>query len=128
MQSIHLQSEAFEAFSSDFALMKKSLLHVTHKLGLQNDRIQSLEDEMDGVRTENLKLVTDMKIIRNEYQEVLNSMFTLEKRNANLGAENEALKRLLGHGGAEVLYRDEYSSLQPRANISLDDRKPLAGH
>lgn len=69
------------------------------------------------MRTENLKLTTDMKVIRNEYQEVLNSMFTLERRNANLGAENERMKRGVHRG------REDFNSLQERT--SIDERKPL---
>ena len=53
---------------------------------------------MDALKTENLKLVTDMKILRNEHQEVLNSMFSLERKNVNLQTENEALRRMMMQG------------------------------
>jgi predicted mannosyl-3-phosphoglycerate phosphatase (HAD superfamily) len=57
--------------------------------------MNELEIDIDQIKTENLKLTTDMKILRNEHQEVLNQMFGLERRNSNLTAENEALKRMI---------------------------------
>jgi len=32
LQSIHLQSEAFESFTNDFSIMKKTLLQLSHKV------------------------------------------------------------------------------------------------
>lgn len=67
LQSIHLQSEAFESFANDFALMKKTILQLSHKLSQQADRVTNLEIDVDGLKTENLKLLTDMKVLRNEH-------------------------------------------------------------
>lgn len=85
----------YESFATDFTLMKKTLLQLSHKVGEQADRISGLEIDIEQVKNENLKLTTDIKIIRNEHQEVLNSMFSLERRNSNFTAENEALKRMI---------------------------------
>lgn len=95
LQSIHLQSEAFESFTNDFSIMKKTLLQLSHKVTQQAERVTTLEVDVQGLKTENLKLLTDMKVLRNEHQEVLNSLFTQERRNQSLASENEALKRML---------------------------------
>ncbi len=112
LQSIHLQSEAFESFANDFALMKKTILQLSHKLSQQTDRVTNLEIDVDGLKTENLKLLTDMKVLRNEHQEVLNSLFTQERRNSTLVAENEALKRMILNSKGDTL------------QYSVDDHKP----
>lgn len=58
-----------------------------------------LESEVDGLKRENLKLTTDVKLIRNEQQELNNQMFATERRRLELERENESLKRqmLISH-------------------------------
>lgn len=46
--------------------MKKNLVSLNQKFNQQSERIGELELEMDRLKTDNLKLVTDMKILRNE--------------------------------------------------------------
>lgn len=75
---------------------------------------------MQGLKTENLKLLTDMKVLRNEHQEVLNSLFKQERRNQSLAAENEALKRMLIHTGSNGY---SGSSQQQPPQYSIDERK-----
>jgi hypothetical protein len=48
------------------------------------------------MRVENLKLVTDVKMMRNEHQEIMNSMFNMEQKSSTIAHENEVLRRILG--------------------------------
>ena len=41
-----------------------------------------MEDEIDKLKTENVKLGTDVKIIRNEHTEILHSLYSMEKKNS----------------------------------------------
>lgn len=43
-----------------------------------------------------MKLVTDMKMMRNEHQEIMNSMFNMEQKSSTIAHENEVLRRMLG--------------------------------
>ena len=55
----------------------------------------SLEKTVDKLFAENVKINTDMKILRDEHTEVLHSMFQYEKNNSTLNQENAALKNLI---------------------------------
>jgi hypothetical protein len=41
-----------------------------------------LEEEVEKLKTENLKLSTDVKIIRGEHSEILHTLYQLEKKNS----------------------------------------------
>ena len=113
-QSIHLQSEAFDIFAQDFALLKKTVLQLTHRLNQQLDCTSNLELDIETLKSENLKLVTDVKILRNDHQELLNQMFGLERKNQYYANENEALRRLI-HANQQLDQKqgERQSSLSP---------------
>jgi hypothetical protein len=48
---------------------------------------------VDVLKTENLKLTTDVKLIRNEHQELINTMFSMERKHQQISTENEMIKR-----------------------------------
>jgi hypothetical protein len=50
------------------------VLSLTSKLSLQDEKLAALELEIEHLKRENLKLTTDVKVVRNEQMEVLNSM------------------------------------------------------
>lgn len=52
-----------------------------------------MELEVEHLKRENLKLTTDVKVIRNEQMEAMNQMFLNERRIKDLQQENESLKR-----------------------------------
>lgn len=52
------------------------------KLSESEDKYRSIEDEVQMLKTENIKVSTDVKIIRNEHSEILHSLFSLEKKNS----------------------------------------------
>ena len=52
-----------------------------------------MELEVEHLKRENLKLTTDVKVIRNEQMEMVNQMFVSERRMKELQIENENLKR-----------------------------------
>ena len=45
------------------------------------DKTKVLEEEVERLKTENVKLSTDVKIIRSEHSEILHSLYSLEKKN-----------------------------------------------
>ncbi len=59
----------------------------------QNEKINFLENEVDSLKTENLKLTTDVKLIRNEHQELINTMFSIERKQMQVSTENDMIKR-----------------------------------
>ena len=88
-----MNSEAFEAFATDFALLRKTVVCLQTKISEQNEKINFLENEMDQMKTENLKLTTDVKLIRNEHQELINTMFSIERKQVQMSTENDMIKR-----------------------------------
>jgi len=73
--------------------LKKTVLSLTSKLSLQDEKLAALELEVEYLKRENLKLTTDVKVIRNEQMEQVNQMFVQERRVKELQAENESLRR-----------------------------------
>ena len=59
-----------------------------------DDKIRSLEDMVDRLFAENVKINADMKILRDEHTEVLHSMFQQQRNNNQLNQENIALKNI----------------------------------
>jgi hypothetical protein len=62
--------------------MKTKMMQMQNRLNGQEEKTKSLEDLVEKLKTENLKLSTDVKIIRNEHSEILHSLFNLEKKNS----------------------------------------------
>ncbi len=58
------------------------MMQMQNRLNGQEEKTKSLEDLVEKLKTENLKLSTDVKIIRNEHSEILHSLFNLEKKNS----------------------------------------------
>lgn len=54
-------------------------------------RTRLLEDTVGKLTHENIKIKTEMVILRDEHTEVLHNMFSLHKRNAELENENADL-------------------------------------
>lgn len=63
---------------------------------MNDEKTQVLENQVDKLKTENIKLNTDIKIIRNEHSEILHKLITIDKRNKELIKENEEMKKLMG--------------------------------
>jgi hypothetical protein len=79
--------------ATDLALLKKTVISLSSKASLQDEKLAALELEVEHLKRENLKLTTDVKLIRNEQMEQINQVFVLERRAKDLQIENEALKR-----------------------------------
>ncbi len=74
-------------------MLKKTVISLSSKASLQDEKLAALELEVEHLKRENLKLTTDVKLIRNEQMEQINQVFVLERRAKDLQIENEALKR-----------------------------------
>ena len=69
------------------------MISLSSKASLQDEKLAALELEVEHLKRENLKLTTDVKLIRNEQMEQINQVFVLERRAKDLQIENDALKR-----------------------------------
>jgi hypothetical protein len=61
-----------DSLTTDFALLKKTVISLTSKISLQDEKLASMELEVEHLKRENLKLTTDVKVIRNEQMEMVN--------------------------------------------------------
>jgi len=59
------------------------------------EKTKYLQEEIETLKTDNVKLSSDMKIIRGEHSEMLHTLYSLEKKNISLQHENQVLKRLV---------------------------------
>lgn len=58
--------------------------------------IGGLMRQVKELKDENLKLNTDIRVIRNEHSEMAHTVYKLEQKNLGLVKENEGLKHQLG--------------------------------
>ena len=79
-------------FMHDFNRMKVKINHLMNAQRESEQRIQTLESTVGRLDAENIKLKTDMKIMRDEHTEVLHAMFSFEKRNQELLKENTEIR------------------------------------
>ena len=85
------QHQALDTLLTDLSLLKKTVISLTSKLSLQDEKLASLEQEVEHLKRENLKLTTDVKVVRNELlMEQVNLGFARRER---LLADEETLRR-----------------------------------
>lgn len=58
-----------------------------------DEKMGSLQKEIDHLKSENVKVTADMKVLRDEHTEVLHTMFKFERRNQDLLRENTSLRQ-----------------------------------
>mmetsp|Transcript_35456 Transcript_35456/g.54255 ORF Transcript_35456/g.54255 Transcript_35456/m.54255 type:complete len:174 (-) Transcript_35456:504-1025(-) len=80
-------------FGDEFALMKKLMSRFQKKIESQDDKILELSCQMSKLSQVNLKLNADNKVIREKQDELMHSMYLLEKKNSEVTSENYDLKR-----------------------------------
>ncbi|CDW78098.1 UNKNOWN [Stylonychia lemnae] len=91
--------EGFSDFAKDFSLMKNKILQLQQSLAQNEEKTNNLESQVDKLKTENLKLTTDVKIIRNEHSEILHKLVNIDKKNQQLYIENEILRKQITEDG-----------------------------
>lgn len=62
--------------------MKNKILQMQQRLDTGEDKTKTLEEEVEKLKTENVKLATDVKIIRSEHSEIMHTLYSLEKKNS----------------------------------------------
>ncbi|CDW81628.1 UNKNOWN [Stylonychia lemnae] len=123
--TLELQSEAFQVFAQDFAHMKSKMIQMQRQINNNEEKTQSLEELCNKLKTDNVKLVTDMRLIGKEQTELIQRVHYLERKNAQLQQENQIFRNILSNErtvkGQETNmprqgghYRDESAS-----NISI---------
>jgi hypothetical protein len=68
-------------FIADFDRTKQKLMDVCEKAQNTESRTNQLEITVNSLHNENVKLKTEMGILREEHTEVLHNLFNLERRN-----------------------------------------------
>ena len=68
-------------FSKDFDLMRKKFIEMHDQMQTYEKSISQLDGEVKKLGNENLKLNTDIKVIRNEHSEVIHTVHNLKKKN-----------------------------------------------
>ena len=84
-------------FIHDFNRMKIKINNLLTKQKESDEKIKSLEDTVDRLFAENVKVNADMKILRDEHTEVLHAMFQHQRNTSQLNQENISLKNALNN-------------------------------
>jgi uncharacterized coiled-coil DUF342 family protein len=71
-------SEAVVQFSRDFDLMRKKFGEMHHNMSDYQENIKTLNQQVSQLKNENIKLNSDIKVIRNEHSEMVHTVYKLE--------------------------------------------------
>ena len=66
-----------------------------NKMSEHLENIDALNSKVNRLQDENIKLNSDIKVIRTEHSEMLHTVYSLEKKNVSLTKENQILKDML---------------------------------
>ena len=75
--------------------MKQKVFTMQTRMSENDEKTKYLQEEIEVLKTDNVKLSSDMKIIRGEHSEMLHTLYSMEKKNISLQHENQILKRLV---------------------------------
>ena len=89
---MELSSQSLAKFMNDFNRMKLKMNVILTTQKEQEEKIKTLEGMVDRLTAENIKVNTDMRILRDEHTEVLHQMFSFEQKNTSLIKENNHLR------------------------------------
>lgn len=64
--------------------MKNKMMKLERELEMSERQREANEEQISNLKTENIKLTSDIKIIRNDHSELLHNVYQLEKTVANL--------------------------------------------
>ena len=73
-----LSSQSLAKFMNDFNRMKLKMNVILTTQKEQEEKIKTLESMVDRLTAENIKVNSDMRILRDEHTEVLHQMFSFE--------------------------------------------------
>jgi hypothetical protein len=68
--------------------MRKKFVEMQGNMASHVENITVLNDKIGGLQDENIKLNSDVKVIRTEHSDVLHAVYGLEKKNRTLIKEN----------------------------------------
>ena len=73
-----LSSQSLAKFMNDFNRMKLKMNVILTTQKEQEEKIKTLESMVDRLTAENIKVNSEMRILRDEHTEVLHQMFSFE--------------------------------------------------
>ena len=116
------RGEAFQQFLVDFTRMKQKINNLITKAKVTDEKVNLLESQISKLTSENTKLNTDMKILRDEHTEVLHQLFTIDKKNSTMFRENNEIKRLMKLEDSVALEHGLTQASDHRQFMSFDQK------
>ena len=79
---------ALTQISKDYEYMKEKIIKLQQKFDQSEKDKENLEKQFEIIKTENVKFVSDIKIMRGEHSEIMHTMANLERKFDQLEREN----------------------------------------
>lgn len=79
---------AIKQMARDYEYLKEKVLRMQQKLDESNRDKDTLEKQLDALKTENVKFVSDINIMKSEHSEIMHTMSKVERRLDQLEREN----------------------------------------
>ena len=87
-----MQGDVVVQFGDEFTELKKKVLDLTRRLDKSETNQSDMKVHVDQMRSDNIRMATDMKMMKDEQGEMLHTIYRLEKANMVLNQENAAMK------------------------------------
>jgi hypothetical protein len=81
--------------AKDYQYLKEKIIRMQQRLDESEDERARLENHLEVVKTENVKFVSDIKIMKNEHSEIMHTMSNIEKKIDQLERENWYFKSII---------------------------------
>lgn len=87
--------DAVQHITEDYEYLKQKVMKLQKKLEESDRDRECLEKQLETVKTENVKFITDIKIMKGENSEIMHTMMKVERRIDQLERENMYFKSVL---------------------------------
>ena len=107
-------SDSVVQFSKDFDLMRKKFGEMMEQMKTYQSQIADLTGNVSTLQNQNVKLNSDITVIRAEHSEMMHTVYQVEQKNQELVKENLTLKDMIYKRKTDRPSRSPRTSLSPR--------------
>jgi archaellum component FlaC len=95
--------DAVKQIAKDYEYLKEKLIKMQQKLDDSERDKERLENQLETIKTENVKFISDIKIMKSEHSEIMHTMSTIERKIDQLERENCYFRSIIETRGRDTI-------------------------
>ena len=131
-------TNAVSKMARDYEYLKEKIIKMQHQLDESDRERTRLETRLDSVKTENIKFISDIKVMKNEHSEIMHTMSKIERKVDQLERENWYFKSVVDKTSRDtpqstfdkklVLPEDQENMSDISNKVYISDNYPKTQH